>query len=1127
MEYILIPKFVGNINEIHSNHIQNFLNEKSILDRKIPMNDLRNLYKENRELFFKLVDEFALRGFKFQINKPTNLLPNTNNIKTTKILNINEDKSAYKSIKFNYLGLSSIITKFQIDSDLFFNNIPIENFKTINASIDLDHLISEFEGAGFNISNIDSKDCSLEDSIEKYEVEKRYKVYRVFKNNEFNAFREYCTKNSLKYIDEVNKEDINKFKGIKGVGVKKVEAVVQKLKEYNVLLETEEQDSDKLLISKVFFSNSYNFFLEFCKSNDLKYIDELDSNVVLKFKNTKGVGPKKYRDVIDLLKTTNIGEPSKYIFKDILPFELEIQELTSDKTFLNFCKTNYILTLNQLKYSHLDSYGTLKGVGKTKVSRIKRDISKLKSLIEDFNFNIFSVGSYYEDLADNTVKEIYEILNLDYDTNNEYVDYLIKEIEGIDLRSISVKGNIDTLYKLTFRLSKINDKKSIAENSLNNLSEVELEILKYRFNDKKTLQEIGKIKDLSRERIRQIEKKALNKITNNLKRIHIVLIIKLVLGNKEFYQYDEMKEFLGAENSLFFNIITGNTNFIHYLKDYNIFFVDLRIKKRFEERIIQLVLDLPDFFKINEVESVFSNFLAEGEEFDYLKLLKNNGYKKYGQFYSKNLMTKSMMIETILKEDFTGPVSITDDDYNQINSIAKERYGFDFDQSLRAFDGLLRHSEKIVLVDKSTFQYTEIEKQNQVLIEKIKSYIIENLKTRNVINIEEVYLEFSEILNKEQIFSKYHLYSIIKMFYEDELSIGKGNTLNIYKNSDKRISAVETLVQTVKNSNNIANKNDLEKKLNWPRYKVDITMNKTDNLIPWGTNTVKYIGNILTSLELTELKKVLLELFEKGFTTSSLIYDTIIFNPKLNNLLKREGLNEHTKLRAIIKRYFPKINGQHFMYTDESKFKSIFEVLLDNFKDETDHHEIEGFLKDMGYKEVTILAYIKKIIEDKLFIEIDQKTYYPYHKLNISEKVISKMKAYIEENMGDREYISIRRLEGYRRNLPRVDHRWNPSLISSLLINNGFRKLNKKYDDYRNDMLVLVKDESSFYDFSDLAGYLIKNHYKGSMHESKVYDYLSNEGIIKRKEYGKHLPKSILEDSKWISVDELGIIKVR
>lgn len=1131
MEYISIPKHVNDINNIYSKNIMLFINKKTYHNGKIPMDSLRALYRTNKEMFFDLIDEFALRDFVFHTNKSNNILPDTSAIKAKRLIKIDKNKSAFKKINFSFLGLSSIVRKFNIDSDLFFNNIPVESFKTINASIDLDNLIQSFKDVGFSIYDISDTEL-IDDNQENVrhqenqEMNKRLKIKKVFSANKFNSFLKYCARNSLEYIDEIHITYLDDYRTVKEVGPDRVNAVKKRLKKYNIPLERNDS-RDNLLISQVFFSNSYNFFKTFCKDNKLEYVDELTSKVLAKFKNTKNVGPKRYKEVIKKLNTLGIEKPKEYVFDENLSIQLSIKETMSDQSFIEYCDSNNIYTLDQIKYSHIEKYSDKKGIGKTKLNRVKREINNINKRLSKHDFHVFTVGSYISYLAENTVREIYEILDVEYDESNKFVDFYIKDLESKDIRSLKDIDDIVPLYKLTHRLSRFSNRETITKYSFKDLSEDGLDVLNYRFNRKLTLEEAGKLKDLTRERIRQIEKKSLNKIYKNLKRIDILVILKLVLGEKKFYQYDEMSEFFGEENSLLFNILMARENIIYYLEKYNIFFTDLKSKEIFEQRTKEIKSDLPNFFKINNIESALSNYLAEGEEFDYVGLLMNEGYKKYGEFYSEISITKSKMMDIILEEDFTNPVTISEEDYLQINSIAKSKYNFDFNQSLRAFDGLLRGSENIILIDKGTFQYFDPDKHDISLIEAIKQYIVNELNNRNVINIEEVFIKFKKSLNKDRIYTKYHLYSIIKIFYDDEFSIGKGNTLNIYKNESKRIDAKDRLIQEVRKSNNVADKNELEKILKWPRYKIDITISKTEELIPWGKNTVKIIGDILNDKEFSELSRVIEDQLSKGYTTSSMIYSDMVFNPILSEFRIREKLDNHNKLRSILRKYFPDLKGANFLHSDDTKYSSIFEVLLDKFKEETSRKEIESFLRKLGYKEVTISHYIDKIIDDKFFIEIDQKLYLPYKNLDISDETIDSLVDYVNKCMGSKEYISIRKLEGYRKVLPKINHRWNPNLISSLLQNKGFRKLEKKYDDYRNDMIVLVKESSQFYKFSDLASSLIINKYEGNMHESSVYDFLHEEGLLKRKEYGKHLPKSILEDSDSIKVDELGIVKVR
>src|SRR5699024_724809 len=440
----------------------------------------------------------------------------------------------------------------------------------------------------------------------------------------------------------------------------------------------------------------------------------------------------------------------------------------------------------------------------------------------------------------------------------------------------------------------------------------------------------------------------------------------------------------------------------------------------------------------------------------------------------------------------------------------------------------IRDSENIILVDKNTFQWFEPDMNDQHLIDEIRSYLTNVFENREVINVKEIYQNFEARLTENRIFNKYHLYSLIKYFLDDEFIIGKGNTLNIYREKDNKLSVEDRVIKTIKSFGGTCSRDQLEETLKWPRYKIDLAISSSNQVVTWERNRVKLFDSLLTEDEKAELMKLVEKSMKNGYTTSTLIFEQMMFHPRLAPLIQKKEINTSTKVSAIVKNIMPSVKGrQKFLYKEGSRLTSFEEVIVDHFRDEVNRSEMQAFILEHGYKELMASNILDKILKHDYFMEIDLGVYYPTDKFHISEEAVQALQQFLKEKTGHQEFISLSNVEGYRSSLPPIDFRWNPFLMKSILTHNGYRQIEKKYNDYRYDMILLVSESSTIKTFDELVYTLIKNQYNGNMHESEVYDFLADKGVLRKKNSEKTLPYEIRSESDLVYVDEIGIVHVR
>src|SRR5690625_8035684 len=87
-------------------------------------------------------------------------------------------------------------------------------------------------------------------------------------------------------------------------------------------------------------------------------------------------------------------------------------------------------------------------------------------------------------------------------------------------------------------------------------------------------------------------------------------------------------------------------------------------------------------------------------------------------------------------------------------------------------------------------------------------------------------------MNKTEIHSHSHLYSIVQNYLEDKFDTGEGNTLYIYNVNSEKLDSESVLLNYLYKHNHEADKDKTLKDLKWKNYKLDglITIAQSDLL---------------------------------------------------------------------------------------------------------------------------------------------------------------------------------------------------------------------------------------------------------------------------------------------------------
>ncbi|WP_099157063.1 sigma factor-like helix-turn-helix DNA-binding protein [Virgibacillus ndiopensis] len=1078
--YVLIPNYTNDIQTIHSNNLRGFFKTVKVEGNKFPLDSIRKLYVDDRDKFIKVTDELTLRGFQFFTEIPNNILPSFS-CELSTFINVSSNKDLYKSLGFQHLGLAGFIHRFQIDSDLFFDQVPIECFQYINASIDVKELVNEFRLAGFTVTslelvqdqakinpvdtaNLSVNTTNITDHVSNERNSGTYIIDDIFKENKYNWFRRYCHKNNVFALEDITMPFLNEFKNSKGVGIRKYEMVLEQLETYGFSYRIENNWDEEYIISPD------NFYVSGITIKDLFY-------------------------------------ENKY------------------KKFLEICTDVGIDKISEIKKKHIKTFSSLPGVGKKKIDSLKEKLQSISNELDSDENTLFSAGNLYPYLKNTQISDLLETFEIETDISTNMI---ISELEGKDLRELEQFNNLKIIYQLSYELQKLSSPEKVLKKAKSQLTKRDLVILNMRFLHGNTLEETGQHLGVTRERVRQLETKIVKKIVQLLQANRFQLVLSMVLNNKPFISYEELLDVIGEDNRDILELFKEKNVALYYAEELDAFFLDEEKKANFITKLEDIMEELPETFNLKEYENVLEDILKTDHDLNLKAILEYYGYNQFGTLYSLNRLTITNVIELIFQYYIYEPIKLDESSVDIIRELAERHFDYQLGDSIRYIESRLRESENIILVDKNTFQWFKPETINQSLVDEIKDYIMNQFETREVINIEEVYQTFEDRLTANQIHNKLHLYSLIKYFFDEDFSIGKGNTLNIYRESDNKLNIEDRLITAIRSLGRTCAKDQLEMVLKWPRYKIDLAISSSDQIVTWEKNTVKLFDSLLTNDEKEELIRVVEANMKNGYTTSSLIYEQMMFNKKLAPLIQKKNINSSVKISSIVKNMMPSVKGHHnFLYTEGSKFTTFEDVIVDHFKDETPRSAIQSFILQHGYKDLMVSNFLDRIVENNYFIEIDLGVYYPSDKFSISEETVQTLIQFIEVKMGNQQYISLNTVEGYRSALPAIDFRWNPFLLKSILVKNGYRQIEKIHNDYRYDMIILVPESSTIKSFDELTYSILKDRYNGNMHETAVYHFLADKGLLRKKDYGKTLPYEIRSKSNLIQVDEIGIVKLK
>ena len=482
-KFFNIPSYYNDLaSEIHSENLMGLLSEN-------PIDYMRHLYSTDSKLFYNVRDELVLRGIGFQPEYQSNyLLDRTYDIQH--ILYKNDNTIAFEKIDFAMLGASNFIERFNIRSDLFFKNMPLEGILHFTEGVSFILLKDLFNEAGFLVVPVNEYKISPILAVETpYEKEEREREQVVCHNGE------------------------KPFKIVLTYDVSMLDAPV-----------------------KYFYKDPiYLSFHKYCHVNGIEKFSELTVDFIGKYQYQKHVRRKTAIKAMELYYEIH-HNTLEYVMSEAITL---LQE-NSFKSLLEFSNIDYLAIIN-------DFYAA----DEVMINQADFPFEQVKKVLQQVSgFSEKMLAEKQQNHFNQLIREIEDHPNLKY-----ILSYSLAEIQemfeilrgnslNLELYLFDVLEDRDykeLLSDILVKLNHMNNIKDVLEKVTSGIKPRELEVLLLRKT--RTLHQVGDMMGVTRERVRQIEVKARNKLVGYKKMLNLKLYFGYCTEHSKLITLDILQAF--------------------------------------------------------------------------------------------------------------------------------------------------------------------------------------------------------------------------------------------------------------------------------------------------------------------------------------------------------------------------------------------------------------------------------------------------------------------------------------------------------------------------------------------------------------------------------------------------------
>lgn len=680
---------------------------------------------------------------------------------------------------------------------------------------------------------------------------------------------------------------------------------------------------------------------------------------------------------------------------------------------------------------------------------LKKSRKLSQKVCESIFFNYLSNRDKYDlkvDISVNQIDDSYDKLPLNVVISNPIILELLfaNGISTIrNLKSLS-SGSLLVIFSIDFEniinsLEPLKDNFALSfkdkiKSIFKELKDRELEILSYRNGflgqEPMTLEEVGSLYNLTRERCRQIEakatKKLLNKV-NNVKNILVNLFLSLCTLETRYISEEKLSEFV-SDGKL--------TRYILFL--YEICELDMVYSRDLKVIYNASLTSLEDICQ--EVIDVYGDIITISE-YNYLNSFEKSVVKYSYKFYKniiyvrKGITTKDLVGMTIDDLFPDGYKIGRQEDYLKLRQTFIAKYGtseeFPSDRSIVGFMERLDYCQ----IDKGTYKNRNYcIKLPQDLIEEIINFVLLN---QSAVFYSTIYEKFKNKLNDLGVNNYYYLKGLIDPNFPNDFST-KRNYVTV---GTEKMSSYDSIINYMKSFDGVFSLDDLRKKfIGVKDYTFqNVIYNECEqSLVSLGNHRYIYISKIaITNDTIKEFKNFIDDTF-------ALMKTNVISSRKIYarlSLLNKDLLNR----LKIVTNSFSTLSLIHHFFKDSYGFNRPL-ISLNKDKNVNQHIIIANYVASLEtFNSKTIKNYTSKMnirglysylefMEEQSdsFVQINIDTMVAKDKFAISESNLHEIEKILDLIFNRFDEIDTRKFNGYAM-FPKLPYLWCKYLLVGIV----------------------------------------------------------------------------------------------
>ena len=737
-----------------------------------------------------------------------------------------------------------------------------------------------------------------------------------------------------------------------------------------------------------------------------------------------------------------ISEDEKVIMNFILLLEDRIKKLTDESEDKLYSELYKYIEDDSSKFIDIYSYFAALEIVSNSNLKLEIVLSQIYSLLHARFINKDEYSLKYS-----------TICSIDDNYNDFSINYIVKEsscLNILSIASINTIGQLKTARHNLVDLVLIFDKnfydyckllskpimKSLEEvmneyNSLLDDKEIKIIRLRYGYNNEKpkTLEEVGNIFSVTRERIRQIEAKGLRKarmIAEKNKTILNILFDRICKKTK-IIEINDIEQYINNNEISFIISVLYKICSIGKCK-YNVDY----------ECLYNSDYEFNDI--INEKLENISMFLSKQQALSFTgvdKIIFNNNYKEYHNIYiRKNIYPRDLFIYVIKQNFPNGYKCFTGDDYSILKRIIFKDVGeIDDFPSEHSLASMIDREPTMVQCNRGTFiDINNVNELSDDLYQRIIDFIYAN---KPVVYYSTILDKFKYELKKYDVENQYLLKGPIDRklpedFYSkrDYISVG-----------DKSICPYDKILEIIKSFNGVFSINDLRMKISGVEDYVfyNILYHEKDNgLIFLENKRFIYFNKLnINDEDKLKLKNIIEEMF-KSLNSDTIsarkVYARIkLFEEKYN--LNLEMIDHYFDLYSVIQLLFPNdyYYSRPFISTNPNLSTSREELLrnhLINYNSFT-NDDVKSYLSKMNVGGIySYLMFMDNMSDNFVQVDIDKMIKKEF--LGINDETLRNIKKIINLILNNFKEIDTRTFNGYGM-FPKLKYNWNKYLLVGIV----------------------------------------------------------------------------------------------